>query len=115
MLSPLATVVAVRPGGDLGDEAIARLLPQAPGEGAGLTSESLLPILRDGVEVALLQVERTFADGSAFVGRSFGGRGMQVREGDQVFAPAAVEPPAEEAPETDRQRGRVDDESAEGP
>jgi len=114
-LSPLATVVAVRPGGELGDEVIARLLPEAPGGGAGLTSASLLPILRNGVEVSRLQVERRFAGGSAFVGRSFGGRGLRVREGDQVFAPAVVEPSSGEAPEKDRRGGRVDEQSTEGP
>ena len=96
LLEPLATVVAVRPGGLGGEEVVARLLPEAGTRVAGgLISGSELPILRDGVEIARLRVERAFADGSALVGRTAGGQ--PVREGDQVFAPVA-EPKEERVP-----------------
>ncbi|MCK4299683.1 MAG: hypothetical protein KAX80_09125, partial [Planctomycetes bacterium] len=116
VLSPLATVVAVRRGGELGDELIARLLPQASAAGAGgLIPGLLLPILRDGVEVAQFRVERTFADGSALFGRSVGDRGVRVREGDRVFAPVPTGRRAGEPPEDDQQGGGMDEEPAREP
>lgn len=116
VLSPLATVVAVRRGGELGDELIARLLPQASAAGAGgLIPGLLLPILRDGVEVAQFRVERTFADGSALFGRSLGDRGVRVREGDRVFAPVPTGRRAGEPPEDDQQGGGMDEEPAREP
>gem|GEM_PF-2358311 len=103
VLSPLATVVAVRRGGELGDELIARLLPEAQASGAQeLIPGLLLPILRDGVEVGQFQVERTFADGSALFGRSLGDGGVRISEGDRVFAPVVTGRGADERPEEDR-------------
>lgn len=117
LLEPLATVVAVRRGGPGGDEVIARLSPEGGAAGGGLISGSQFPILRDGVEIARLEVERAFADGSAFVGRVL--EGQPVREGDRVFRPVAgateeatSRPHRSKAPESNLGSGSADGQSS---
>ncbi len=91
----LARVVAVRRDPDYGDEVIARALPGEPSpEWEGLISGQELLILRAGVEIGRLRVERLFTD--MFAGRVLPGYTAAVREGDQVFAPERVGRPAGE-------------------
>jgi hypothetical protein len=91
-LEPVAEVVAVgSPAGEEDAEAVVRFLPGQSGEEGALISGAELIILRDGVEVGRLRVERAFADGTACIGRITSQRPGRVRQGDVVFAPRPVE------------------------
>jgi len=92
LLQPVAEIVAVRATTVAGEEeVVARLLPEWRSKAEQvLISGGEFPILRGGLEVGRLRVERTFADGAACTGRVSGERQGGVRQGDLVFAPRAA-------------------------